>query len=114
MNIFIASVICCFAVYGLAQLFCRFLHGIGSNLERTGNTYTVMTVCNQEDCIEGMVRAAVWRSLSQNGGRQVQDIVVVDLGSEDETVDILRKLEREYEFVHVMSRDSYINAVREY
>lgn len=115
MNIFVSAVICFFAVYGVMQLFLRFAAGLRppGNIH-TGDVYTVMAVRNQEESVEGMIRSAVWKALARQGGRTINDIVVLDLGSEDETRDILQRLEQEYDFVHVMSREDYIDAVKEY
>lgn len=115
MNLFVSAIICIFAVYGVMQLCFRFAAGLRPPGEvRVGDVYTVMTVRNQEETIEGMIRSAAWKSVLRQGGRTINDIVVLDLGSEDETRDILQRLEREYDFVHVMSREDYIDAVKGY
>ncbi len=115
MNLFVSAVICFFAVYGVIQLFFRFAAGMRPPGEiHVDNVYTVMAVRNQEETIEGMIRSAAWKSVARQGGRTINDIVVLDLGSEDETREILQKLEQEYDFVHVMSREDYIDAVKGY
>ena len=51
--------------------------------------------------------------LYQNPERRVGDIVVIDLGSEDETLTILRRLSREYDFLHPMTKERYIEMLEE-
>ena len=115
MNIFVSVLICLLAAYGLWQIFMHLAAGIAPPGDtRIDDIYTVMVVRNREETIEGMIRSAAWRALSQRGGKYINDIVVLDLGSEDDTSDILQQLEREYDFLHVMNRDDYIDAVRLY
>ena len=114
LKIIICSIICFFAVYGVLQLAVRIAesaHEVGLSELRT--PYTVMPVKNREDDIEALVRSEAWRMLYQNPERRVGDIVVIDLGSEDETLTILRRLSREYDFLHPMTKERYIEMLEE-
>jgi len=105
LNVFISAVVCFFAIFGIIQMFkCLY-----NEICKYRNDYTiVVTVKNQQDNVEEIIRATVWKSLNGLEGSNVPEIIVVDLGSEDETMDVLLRLSREYEFVKVLDRDEYI------
>lgn len=113
MLILAAAIICAFALYGVFIFAQRasecFREAAPANALKES---IVMFVGNQEDSVEGIVRSAAWNEKSQNGG-DCRDIVVVDLGSEDETFEILMRLQNEYEFVHAVSRENYIEKIQE-
>lgn len=106
------SLVGCLALYGLGHIISRLMHRylLESN-KIIKQPYTVLCVKNQADSIETTVRSLVWHTLSQNKSREVSDIIIVDLGSTDETLDILIYLSREYEFLHPMSKERYIELV---
>ena len=98
------TLVCVFAVYGVIKLVFS-LYGFFLNLGEKGKIrrHTV----NQEEA-EVNIREVV---LGRNPfcGK----IIAVDMGSEDETMQILRRLEREYDILRVMNRDEYIHYIKE-
>lgn len=77
---------------------------------KSGNEFfIVISVKNQQDYIENIIRTTVWKSLNKLGGRQVPEIYVVDCGSTDDTPIILDKICNDYEFVNVLTKEEYIN-----
>lgn len=112
--IVLAAVVCALALYGTFSLVkCAAAYFKEAGPEHALSESLVMFVKNQESAIEGMVRSAVWRTLSKSGGRTVDDILVVDLGSDDETLEILMRLQNEYEFVYALKREQYIEKIQE-
>ena len=111
-KILLYSLVCCLALYGLSRIVSYLMHRYlfeGSKIIKA--PYTVLCVKNQAESIEATVRSLAWHMLAQNKTREVSDIIVVDLGSSDETFDILMCLSREYEFLHPMSKERYIELV---
>ncbi len=78
-------------------------------ISRLRPTYSVLTVKNSEETIEGIVRSIAWRTLT--GSEDAQELIVLDLGSEDQTFLILKKLAKEYPFIHPMKKNEYIRFV---
>lgn len=112
--IVLAAIVCALALYGTFSLAkCAAAYFKEAGPEHPPSESLVMFVKNREESVEGMVRSAVWRALSKSGGRTVNDIVVVDLGSEDETFEILMRLQSEYEFLYAMRREQYIEKIQE-
>ncbi|MDD3766126.1 MAG: glycosyltransferase [Eubacteriales bacterium] len=104
-NVFFSAVVCFFALFGVIQL----VKNIINEISRYNNDFfIVISVKNQQDHIEEIIRTTVWKSLNKLGGREVPQIYVVDCGSTDDTLAILERICRDYEFVTVMSREEYI------
>lgn len=110
MNIFFDAVIWFFAIFGVIQ-FCKYI--MESIFEffrkKEEDQLIVITVKNQQDHIEGILRSVVWKSLNHKRGRQVPNILVVDLGSTDDTYTILERLCKEYQFLAVTDKQGYID-----
>ena len=112
MEILFYSLLCFFALYGFAQMAMRLSDYFRTCDESGHSVTTVLTVKNQQDNVEGLVRGAVWSTLGRTGGRRVGDVIVVDLGSDDDTLRILNRLAEEYEFLHIMDRQTYIQSIQ--
>ena len=73
--------------------------------------FSVLSVKNCEDSIEGIIRSIAWKTSTNN--EKSYHLVVLDTGSDDKTLDILKKLSQEYDFVHPMRKSEYINFIAE-
>ena len=112
MDVLFYSLLCFFAIYGFVQMAGKALGYFRQCDELGRQAYTVLTVKNQQDNVEGVIRSATWAALGRTGGRRVGDIIVVDLGSSDDTLRILNMLSDEYEFLHVMDKQEYIQSIQ--
>ncbi len=79
--------------------------------EKKTPTYIVLTVKNNEDCIEGVIRSLINELRFKNNPFVSSNILVIDLGSEDNTIKILERLSNKYEFIHILHSSSYIDIV---
>jgi len=61
----------------------------------------VLTVKNQQDNIEGIIRSIFEDELFKNSGPECK-VVVIDKGSDDDTIKILKKLSYEYNNLEVV------------
>ncbi|MDR0405660.1 MAG: hypothetical protein LBH54_02570 [Clostridiales bacterium] len=104
-TVFLPAAVCFFAVFGVIQ-FVKNIYG--AVCERRGDFFIVISVKNQQDYIEDIIRTTVWKSLNRLGGREVPRIYVVDFGSTDDTLNILERICGDYEFVTALSREEYI------
>ena len=107
MNIIIQSTICFLTIYGAIQIVLNIYDFLCKNQFKDDNIYIIITVKNQQDTIEGIIRAVVWRSLNNYYGGIVPTIFVIDMGSTDETLQILDKLCKDYEFIEVINKEEY-------
>ena len=112
IKILIHLLIAVFAAYGFALfVFRTVIPGFHTVCGEIHPPYTVISVKNQADSIEAILRSTVWQMLSQSHSRNVCDIVVIDTGSTDETAAILHSLSCEYEFIHPMTKQQYIELI---
>ncbi len=104
-EVFFPAVVSFFAVFGVIQM-AKSLYGAFSKSKN--EFFIVISVKNQEEYIEEIIRSTVWKSLHRLGGREVPQIYVVDCGSTDHTVDIVQRICNDYDFVTIFSREEYI------
>lgn len=105
-NVFLSATVCFFALFGVIQMVKSIYHELCKN---NNEFFIVISVKNQQEYIEEIIRTTVWKSLNRLGGREVPPIYVVDCGSTDDTVKILEKICHDYDFVTVLSREEYIS-----
>ena len=101
--------ICFFVIYGMIQMGFNVYNAISNvNSNKQDDVYIIITVKNQQDTIEGIIRSVVWKSLNNAHGGLVPKILVVDMGSTDETPQILSRLHDEYSFIQVTDSEEYV------
>ncbi len=111
MSIWIDALFWFFAIFGVIQLCKHIYESIIQFMLKEEEQLIVITVKNQQDHIEGILRSVVWESLNNKKSRQVPNILVVDLGSTDETYTILEKLCKEYQFIAVTDKQGYFDFI---
>ena len=102
MSFIINAIVWTLAFYGLFEIIKTILYiSIHTNLKSNG-IYMIIGVKNQEEEIEGVLRSIVFKILY---GREekIKDIIVADLNSNDNTKQIIQKLEEEYECIKVVN-----------
>lgn len=117
LKICLLAVICFFAVYGIAQIIIGYMtvqpiFDVGY----VNSPHTVLVVRNCADCIEATVRSYIWRMMTEEEvdvDSLFGKLIIVDLGSSDDTSEILLRLGKEYECLHILNRDEYIRKIIE-
>ena len=110
----VTAILCIFAVYGAVRFILELsLRVCRSNLPKELGRHTVVFFHNDEDRVEGWIRALI-REKTLDIGEELDDIIAVDTGSEDDTLRILKGLSAEYDFVYAMSIEDYIRFIKEY
>ncbi len=101
METIVIVVLSFFAAYGIVQLLVKGM--LSMKLRENAEdvlTYRVITLKNCEDTAEGLIRSLAWEDIRE-------DVIVIDLDSTDETPEILRRLELEFDFLQVMTSADY-------
>lgn len=100
MSAVIMIVLSFFAVYGMLQMIAKTC--FKARREKSGAFFIhrVVGVLNSQETVEGMIRSLAWEDIRE-------EVIAVDMGSEDDTLKILERLEKEYDFLHVMSIEEY-------
>ena len=69
--------------------------------------FLVLKVKNQQTTLEGIVRTLIWKHLRLQTGGFVPNILIVDMGSEDETPEIAKRLCDDYSFIYFTTEEQY-------
>lgn len=106
-----------FIIIQLFILFCIYLaKKIKLNkkifISSNNNGHVILVTKNQEETIEGIIRSIAWNLINRCKDQcTITDIIIFDTGSTDDTLFILEKLSKEYEFLHLMSKKEYVKMI---
>lgn len=90
-----------FAIYGFIELIKNFIIA-NYKKYKTDGIHVIITVKNQEEEIEYFLRNIMFRIL-YGKEEEIDEIMLVDMGSTDNTKVILEKIQSEYKNVDVLS-----------
>lgn len=88
------------ALYGAFEIIKTIINIYTYTNLKSDGIYIIVAVKNQENKIEGFLRNFLFRII-YGKEENIKDIIIADLDSTDETVEILNKLSREYEGLKV-------------
>lgn len=88
------------ALYGLFEIVKTILYIWSYTNLKSDGIYMIVAVKNQENKIEGFLRSILFRIL-YGKEEMVKDVIVADLDSTDHTVQILEKLQEDYDCIKV-------------
>lgn len=111
----IAAIFLLLILFTILCLFCRaMLLNLAKSTTYTKQIcppYAVLSVKNCEGCIEVLLRAIARQMKFGECINSIDRLIVIDLGSEDDTPIIIEKLTVEYPFICNMSMEEYKNTV---
>ena len=111
-NVFIEALLYFFVCVGIIRLSADIWNFFVHKAKSPDDMYVVLTVKNQQDTVEGMIRSIVWQNLQCKNGGVVPQVVVVNLDSADDTPIILERLSQTYDFIHVMDKAGYMDWIK--
>lgn len=102
MELVLNTIFWTLAIYGLFEIIKNIIYLCTYTKLTSDGIYLIIAVKNQEEKIEGFLRASLFKILY---GREeyLKDIIVADLKSTDNTKEIAKKLSDEYECLKVVS-----------
>ena len=88
------------AIYGAFEIIKTIINIYTYTNLKSDGIYVIVAVKNQEEKIEGFMRSFLFRVIY---GKEdaINNIIITDLDSKDDTVNILNKLEKDYECIKV-------------
>lgn len=100
-NFILTSIIWTLALYGLFEIIKNIIYICSVTKLRSDGIYMVIAVKNQANKIEGFIRSILFRLLY---GKEecIKNIIVADLDSQDETKQILNRMQKEYDILKVI------------
>ena len=94
------SILWTLALYGLIEIIKTIINIYTYTNLKSDGIYIIVAVKNQEDKIEGFLRNFLFRII-YGKEESVKDIIVADLDSTDDTINILNKLQKDYDEIKV-------------
>lgn len=105
LDFILTSILWILALYGLFEIIKTIIHiRKYPKISFTGTSF-VITVHNQENNIEYFLRLLIYQMLYYN--LSIPEVIVVDLDSTDNTLDILHAFAKDFNFITVLSLEEY-------
>ena len=100
MELIISVIIWTLALYGLFEIIKNIIYIYTYTKLNSKGMYLLLAIKNQEENIEFFLRNLLFRVLY---GKEdtIKNIIVADLDSDDSTMEILKKLEKDYDCLSV-------------
>lgn len=89
------------ALYGLFEIIKNIIYICSCTKLRSNGIYFIIAVKNQANNIEGFLRSLMFKIIY--GKEEINNIILVDLNSQDETKQIIEKLQKEYEQIKILN-----------
>lgn len=108
-NILLKSVVTVLVIYAIVDILKNFvlcILGIKNNYDE--NVFIAIKVKNNEEHLEGIVRRIIYEQLKMSNGGYIPTILIVDMGSTDDTRKIALKMCDDYDFIYYTTEDEYI------
>lgn len=100
-NFILTSIIWTLALYGLFEIIKNIIYICSVTRLKSDGIYMVIAVKNQANKIEGFIRSILFRFL-YGKENDIKNIIVADLDSQDETKQILNRMQKEYDILKVI------------
>ena len=94
-NFIIDGIILTLALYGLIEIIKEIIYIFSYTKLKSDGIYIIVATKNQENVIEGFIRTLLFRII-YGKEENIKDIIVVDLDSKDKTLEILKKMSKDY------------------
>ncbi len=88
------------ALYGLFEIIKNIIYISSYTNLKSDGLYVIIAVKNQEKKIEGFMRSIMFRLL-YGKEEYIKNIIVADLESKDNTLEILKRLQKEYNEIKI-------------
>ena len=109
LNILIKSVVTVLVIYAVIDIVKNFaFYLVGIKKGAADNVFIAIKVKNNQEHLEGIVRRIIWQQLKLSNGGYIPTILIVDMGSTDETRKIALKMCDDYDFIYYTTEDEYI------
>lgn len=96
----LTSIIWILAIYGFIEIVKTIVYYFTTTNIKENGTYMIIAVKNQENNIECFIRNLLFRIL-YGKEESIKNIIITDLDSQDATMEILKKLEKDYDCISV-------------
>ena len=95
------GIIWTFAIYGLIEIIKTIYYVCTYTKLESDGIFFIIAVKNQEEKIEGFLRSILFRML-YGKEEYIKNVIVADLGSNDNTKEIIEKLSKDYKNINLL------------
>lgn len=101
MIFFVTTLIWVLALYGAFEILKNIIYYFTKTKIKSNGIYLIIATKNQEENIEGFIRSILFRIIY---GKEelLENIIITDLESTDNTREIEEKLSEEYEYIKIL------------
>lgn len=96
------AVIWTFALYGMFEIIKTIIYVCSYTNLKSDGIYLIIAAKNQENKIEVFLRSMLFRFL-YGKEEYIKEIIVTDLDSKDNTVEILNRMQKDYKCIKVVN-----------
>lgn len=107
LNFVLTSILWILALYGLFEIIKGVVRIHKYPKVCFNGTSFIITVHNQENNIEFFLRLFIYKMLYYN--MSIPEVIVVDMDSTDNTLNILRTFSKDFYFINVLTLEEYKN-----
>ncbi len=107
LDFILTSILWILALYGLFEIIKTIIHIYKYPKISFNGASFIITVHNQENNIEYFLRLFIYKILYYN--LSIPEIIIVDLNSTDNTLNILRAFSKDFYFIKVLTLDEYMS-----
>ena len=95
------SILWTLALYGLIEIIKVFIYTFTYKSIDSEGVYLIIAVKNAEQKIEGIIRETLFHNFREKK-ENIQNVIITDLGSTDETAIVLEKMKNDYNNIQIM------------
>ena len=107
------TIVSFFSVYGFVQVIIYILDFIyDTRILKDKVIYTVVAVKNEENRVEAIAKAMLLKALKNDSGVADNKVVIVDIGSTDNTPEILKLIEEDKKGILVMDKEMFSDELK--
>lgn len=99
-NFFGEMILWTLAIYGLIEIIKTIINIFTYTNLKTDGIYVIVAVKNQANKIEGFLRSFLFKII-YGKEENIKNIIITDLDSTDETLNIITRLSKEYDCIEV-------------
>ena len=105
-SVILKTILTFLVIYSIIDIFSRLFRFFVLD-DKKSETVVVIRVKNQDDNLEYVVRSIMWRFLNKKNGGKMPYILIVDMGSDDDTPKIASRLCEDYGFIYYTTLEKY-------
>lgn len=99
-NFILNAILWTLALYGIIEIIKNIIYIYSYTNLKSDGIYVVIAIKNQEKYVEGFMRSILFRLL-YGKEEYIKNIIVADLDSKDNTLEILKRLQKEYDMIKI-------------